>query len=52
MTAPLEDQPPEQQAQIRALAENAPPLTDRQRERLQLLFRGGEAQAEQAGETS
>ena len=43
MTSRLQDLPPEQQVKIRALAENAPQLTGRQRQRLQLLFRGGDA---------
>jgi hypothetical protein len=33
------------QAKIRALVEAAPPLSERQRERLQLLFRGALAKA-------
>jgi len=45
MTPRLQDLPPEQQAKIRALVEQAPPISDRQRERLQLLFRGGEPEA-------
>jgi hypothetical protein len=39
MASRFEDLPPEQQARIRELVEQAPPLTDRKRERLQLLFR-------------
>ena len=42
MTSQLEDLPPEQQAKIRELADAAVPLTDRQRERLQLLLRQAE----------
>jgi hypothetical protein len=45
MTSRLEDLPPEQQAKIRALADTAPPLGDRSRERLQLLFRQAEPEA-------
>ena len=37
----LEDLDAKSQARIRALADAAPPLTEQQRERLQLLFRGG-----------
>jgi len=44
VTPRLEDLPPEQQKKIRELVAKAPPLTDRQRARLELLFRGaGEA---------
>jgi hypothetical protein len=44
VTPRLEDLPPKQQAKIRELVEKAPPLTDRRRARLEMLFRGaGEA---------
>ena len=46
MTPNLADLPPEQQAKIRALVDKAPELSDRQRERLQLLFRNGQAERE------
>ena len=42
----FEDLPPDWQQRITESVEAAPPLTDRRRERLQLLFRGGEAEAE------
>jgi hypothetical protein len=38
---PLEDLDAKSQAKIRELVNQAPPLTERQRERLQLLFRAG-----------
>lgn len=43
MTPRLQDLPPDQQAKIRELVDTATPLTDRQRERLELLFRQAEA---------
>jgi hypothetical protein len=45
MTPRLQDLPDDQQARIVELAAAAPELTQRQRERLQLLFRRVEAGA-------
>jgi hypothetical protein len=45
MTPRLQDLPDDQQARIRELTAQAPPLSERQRERLQLLFRQVEAGA-------
>jgi hypothetical protein len=45
VTPRLRDLPDDEQARIRALADAAPELTDRQRERLQLLFRQADVQA-------
>jgi hypothetical protein len=41
VTKRLEDLPPNQQAKIREIVTAAPPLSDRQRARLELLFRAG-----------
>jgi hypothetical protein len=43
----FDDLPPEWQQRIDDSVDRAPPLTDRQRERLEMLFRGG---AEEAGD--
>jgi hypothetical protein len=45
MTPRLADLPDDQRQAIERLVEKAPELTDRQRERLQLLFRQAEAEA-------
>jgi hypothetical protein len=42
----FEDLPPDWQQGINESVDAAPPLSDRQRERLQLLLRGGELEAE------
>jgi hypothetical protein len=47
-TKPFEDLPPDEQAKIRELVATAPPLSTRQRERLEMLFR--QPQAEAGGE--
>jgi hypothetical protein len=39
VTNRLEDLPAEQQARIRELVDAAPPLSDEQKQRLELLFR-------------
>jgi hypothetical protein len=49
VTPRLEDLPPKQQARIRELVEQAQPLTDHQRERLQMLFRQPQPEADDAG---
>lgn len=49
MTPRLQDLDAKSQAKIRALVAQAPELSDRQRERLQLLFRGGARPPDAAG---
>jgi hypothetical protein len=41
MTKRLEDLPADQQRRIKEIVAAAPPLSDRQRARLELLFRNG-----------
>jgi hypothetical protein len=41
MTKRLEDLPADQQRRIQEIVATAPPLSDRQRARLELLFRNG-----------
>jgi hypothetical protein len=48
---PLADLPPEWQAKIAELVATAPPLSSRQKERLELLFRGGDDASEDAAVT-
>jgi hypothetical protein len=43
MTSRMQDLPDDQQQAIRKLVEAAPPLSERQRARLQLLFRAPKA---------
>jgi hypothetical protein len=45
---PLADLPAEWQAKIAELVATAPPLSPRQKERLELLFRGGDHTGEDA----
>jgi hypothetical protein len=47
---PLADLPPAWQAKIAELVATAPPLSPRQKERLELLFRGGDDAGEDATE--
>ena len=41
----FDDLPPDWRQRIDESVDAAPPLTDRQRERLEMLFRGGDAEA-------